>query len=89
MAAQINVKLDPKFKKDVEKLSDSLGLNSSDVVRVMLKKFVDTRGFPFPVVKEEEFNEETKRAMRRVKAGIGLHYIGNTIEEFDKYMKGD
>ncbi|GHV13722.1 hypothetical protein AGMMS49938_08690 [Fibrobacterales bacterium] len=50
--AQVNFKLDSELKKSVEEIAGNLGLATSDVIRVFLKKFVLTRGFPFAVQEE-------------------------------------
>jgi addiction module RelB/DinJ family antitoxin len=77
---QLNIKLEPELKTQVDNLSYQLGLNISDVIRVMLKKFVVVGGFPFSVSVERdpynpEYNPQTLKAMRDAKAGIGLHKV--------------
>jgi addiction module RelB/DinJ family antitoxin len=83
---QMNLKIEPNLKHQVDEISKKIGLTATDVVRVMLKKFVAHRGFPFLVADmrdpyNPEYNEETLRVMRDAKAGKN---IGKTsLSELD------
>lgn len=43
MSSQLNIKLDPKLKKDAEKVAHELGFSVSSVTRAFLLNFVRTR----------------------------------------------
>jgi addiction module RelB/DinJ family antitoxin len=89
MSAQLSVKVDPAFKKVAEEISANIGLDISDVLRVLLKKFVDRRGFPFEVVEDYDYNppynKETLKAMEEAKAGVSCREV--SMEEFKKMLK--
>jgi addiction module RelB/DinJ family antitoxin len=74
---QMNLKIDPSLKHQVDEISEKIGLTATDVIRVMLKKFVLHRGFPFLITDvrdpyNPEYNVETLQAMRDVKAGKNI-----------------
>jgi DNA-damage-inducible protein J len=84
--AQVSVKLDPKYKKTFETTAESLGLNASDVMRVMIKKFIDHGGFPFDVT-NDPYSTETMTALRNAEAGVGLHKVKD-LDELRSIMVG-
>ncbi|GHU51938.1 antitoxin [Spirochaetia bacterium] len=84
--AQISVKIDPKYKKIFETTAESLGLNASDAMRVMIKKFIDRGGFPFDVT-NDPYSAETMTALRNAEAGVGLHKVKN-LDELRNIMVG-
>ena len=43
----INVRIDPKLKKQAEKILEELGLSVSDAIRLFLRQVVSHRGLPF------------------------------------------
>lgn len=43
----INVRVDPKLKKQAEKVLKELGLSVSDAIRLFLRQVVLHRGLPF------------------------------------------
>jgi DNA-damage-inducible protein J len=84
--AQVSVKIDPKYKKIFEETAESLGLNASDVMRVMIKKFIDRGGFPFDVT-NDPYNAETMAALRNADSGVGLHRVKD-LDELRSIMVG-
>ncbi|GHT75237.1 antitoxin [Spirochaetia bacterium] len=84
--AQVSVKLDPKYKKTFEATAESLGLNASDAMRVMIKKFIDRGGFPFDVT-NDPYSIETMTALRNAEAGVGLHKVKD-LDELRSIMVG-
>jgi addiction module RelB/DinJ family antitoxin len=93
--AQLNVKIDPALKRDVEAVSKKIGLTPSDAVRVFLIQYVSHRGFPFDVtVNDEEwdyrkrYNAKTVDIIKRSYDPKNLIEIdGGTMEDFDRYMQ--
>ena len=67
----------PELKREVDTISYNLGLNTSDVIRVFLKKFVAFNGFPFAV--NNDYNLETKNTMNDVKNGKGIIKVKNGL----------
>ncbi len=47
--ATIQVRVTPAFKKDLEKIFDDLGLDTTTAIRIFLKRVSKSRGIPFPV----------------------------------------
>ena len=45
--ADIHVKVDPKVKKDAQKLYDQIGISMSDAINMMLKRSLLERRIPF------------------------------------------
>jgi addiction module RelB/DinJ family antitoxin len=88
MSAQLSGKVKPSFKRAVEDIASSIGLDVSDVLRVLLKKFVYRRGFPFDVVEEYDrnptYNKKTLNAMKKTKNGG--HGREVNIKEFENML---
>jgi DNA-damage-inducible protein J len=76
---QLSVKLEPKYKEVFETTAESLGLNTSDALRVFIKKFIDSGGFPFAVT-TGYYSDETMTALNNVESGKGLHKVDNLDE---------
>jgi len=84
---QININIDPHLKDEVEKLSSKIGLTLSDVVCIMLDKFVSEKGFSFPINEirnpyNPEYNKKTLRAMKKAKLKENIQEI--SFEDFKK-----
>lgn len=43
----INIRIDPKLKREATKTSSSLGLDLSSSIKIFLSQFVLDKGFPF------------------------------------------
>ena len=71
---QINIKIEPKLKQDMDRVANDLGLTTTDALRVFMKQFVAHRGFPFAVhiPKEPRYNAEVMQAMHDAKNRVGL-----------------
>ena len=52
--AQVNFRIDDNVKQDADKLFDNLGVSLSAAITIFLKKSISRRGFPFPLVEEQE-----------------------------------
>ena len=53
----LNIRIEPKLKKDVEKTLDDLGMNIADAVTVFLKQVVLTESIPF-AIRKPKFSDE-------------------------------
>lgn len=58
--AYINARVEPKLKKDSEAILQRVGVNTSDLVTMLLKQVVLRDGIPFEV---KVPNKETRKAM--------------------------
>ena len=69
--ATIQVRVTPALKKDLEKLFDSLGLDTSTAIRIFLKRVAKSRGLPFPVEDPTAFLDEAIDDVRHNRNLIG------------------
>lgn len=60
----INIRIEPKLKKEVEETLNDLGMNIADAVTVFFKQVVMTESIPFAIKK---YNKETIEAIRETK----------------------
>jgi DNA-damage-inducible protein J len=82
--AYINVRIDRRLKTQAEKILRSVGVSTSDVVTMLLRQVVLTRGVPFDVRLP---NKETRDAMAELDAGDGDASTTTTRETFDTAKK--
>ena len=76
----IRARIDPELKQLAETILDSLGLNTSDAIRLFYKQITLNDGLPFPV---KVPNAETIQAMRDAEAGKVTRYR-SAAEMFEK-----
>lgn len=62
----LNIRIEPKLKKEVETTLDDLGMNIAEAVTIFLKQVVLTDSIPF-VIKKPNFNKETLEAIEEAK----------------------
>ena len=62
----INIRIEPKLKKEVEETLDDLGMNIADAVTVFFKQVVMTESIPF-IIKKPKYNMETLEAIKETK----------------------
>ena len=63
----LNIRIEPELKKEVEKTLNDLGMNIADAVTVFLKQVVMTNSIPF-MIKKPKYNEETIEALKEADA---------------------
>ena len=69
-------------------ISLSLGLNTSDVIRIFLKKFISTKGFPFPlVIDNNNYNAESIETMKKVKSKKDIYEVFNGVKGLKDVLK--
>lgn len=59
----LNIRIEPKLKKEVESTLNDLGMNIADAVTIFLKQVVMTDSIPF-IIKKPKFNDEMIEAIR-------------------------
>ena len=59
----LNIRIEPKLKKEAEKTLDDLGMNVADAVTIFLKQVVLTESIPFNI-KKPKYNEETLESIK-------------------------
>ena len=69
----MNVRMEESTRRNLDEVATAIGMTSSAVVNVLVKRFVDERGFPFPVREyvptEAEFAAEMDRRYEEMLAG--------------------
>ncbi len=80
----INARVDKHLKAQAEKVLRSLGVSTSELITMLLRQVVLTKGVPFDVRLP---NEETQRAIAELEAGGGEIATGSTREIFDRATK--
>jgi DNA-damage-inducible protein J len=82
--AYINVRIDRRLKAQAEKILRSVGISTSDVVTMLLRQVVLTRGVPFDVRLP---NKETQEAIAELDAGSGEASTTTTRDTFETARK--
>lgn len=86
-SANLNIRIDPETKAQVEQLFSNFGMNVSDAVNIFLHQSLIYGGLPFQI-KIDKPNEETLKAMQEVddmiKNGTGKKY--NSVDELFKEL---
>lgn len=59
----MNIRIEPKLKKQVEEILNDLGMNISDAVTIYFKQIVLTDSIPLQI-KRPKFNKETLEAIK-------------------------
>lgn len=68
--ATITVRLDPKVKREAQKVLDKLGITTSQAVTMYFNQISAEKGLPF---RPHIPNEETEQAIEDALAGRNLH----------------
>jgi DNA-damage-inducible protein J len=78
---QITARVDPKLKRETEKVFDELGLSTSQAITLFFKQVNLRKGLPFAVSIP---NAETRQAIDEALAGKNLHEARSVDELFDE-----
>jgi DNA-damage-inducible protein J len=78
---QITARVDPKLKKDTEKVFDELGLSTSQAITLFFKQVNLRKGLPFAVSIP---NVETHQSIDEALTGKNLHEAKSVDELFDE-----
>lgn len=65
--ANINVRIDPEFKSEVENLYSKFGMSVTDAINIFLHASLMEGGLPFDV-RQPRYNAETEAAMKEARA---------------------
>ena len=69
--ANINIRIEPELKKEVESTLNDLGMNLAEAITIYLKQIVLTDSIPF-VIQKPKLNKETIKAIEEAQTGINL-----------------
>lgn len=79
----LNIRIDPKLKKQVEKTLSELGMNTTEAITIFLKQVVLTKSIPFDV-RIPKYNIETigtiNEARKIAEDSAEYHYY-DTVED--------
>ena len=65
--ANINVRIDPEFKSEVESLYSKFGMSITEAINIFLHMSLMEGGLPFEV-RQPRYNAETEAAMKEARA---------------------
>lgn len=82
----INIRVEPKLKKEVEETLNELGMNIADAVTIFLKQVVLTESIPF-MIKKPKFNEEMLEAIAEANKMIKDPNKYKTFNNVDELME--
>lgn len=77
----IRARLEPELKENVEKVLSSLGMTSTDAIRIFFKQIELRKGLPFVV---ELPNKETEKIFKETDEGKNLIICNNVEEMFER-----
>lgn len=69
--ANINIRIEPELKKEVESTLNDLGMNLAEAITIYLKQIVMTDSIPF-IIQKPKLNKETIKAIKEAQNGINL-----------------
>ena len=67
----LNIRIEPKLKKEVETTLNDLGMNIAEAVTIFLKQVVITDSIPF-MIRKTKLNAETIKAIEEAEKGENL-----------------
>lgn len=82
----INIRVEPKLKKEVEETLNDLGMNITDAVTIFFKQIIMTESIPF-MIKKPKLNTETIKAIEDAEKGINLSKGYTDLEEMWKDLE--
>lgn len=86
----IQVRIDPKTKRDAQKVLDKVGLDMSSAIKVYFNQIVISQGIPFPIFTENGLTirqeREILKASEEAKRGINVEGPFETAEEIQGYF---
>lgn len=77
----LQIRIDEDLKKEAAKVFEKMHMTLSQAIKLFLGQAVNTKRMPMDVFIP---NEETKRVMDEVDAGIGLHEAKSVEEVFEE-----
>ena len=61
--SSIHIRVDPKIKKEVEKILKNLGMTSTEAINIYLKQIILNSGIPFEI-KMPQYSDEMLEAIK-------------------------
>jgi len=79
--ALIQSRVKPSIKEEAEIIFESIGLTTSDAIRIFLQQTINCGGLPFQLVAKKP-NSKTQKAIKELEKGGGKKFK-NTKELFE------
>lgn len=80
-STMITVRVDPRLKRETEKVLKNLGLTTSQAITLFFNQINLRQGLPFAVAMP---NSETAQAIEDALAGVNLHSADSVDALFEK-----
>jgi DNA-damage-inducible protein J len=93
--ATIQVRIDPKTKKEAQKVLDKVGLDMSSAIKVYFSQIVISQGIPFPILTENgltiQQEREILKASEEAKRGVNVDgpFEGGEATEYLRKISKD
>ena len=68
MTTTLQVRMNPKLKKEVQQILESIGLDMSGAINIYFKQITVTKGIPFPLRTVNGLTLEKERELLRLEA---------------------
>lgn len=88
MTTTLQVRMNPKLKKDVQKILDALGLDMSSAINIYFQQITVTRGIPFPLRMGDDLSPRQMKELDRLEAEArsSKKSYGSAKELFDDIL---
>ena len=89
MTTTLQVRMNPKLKKDVQKILEAIGLDMSAAINVYFQQITVTRGIPFPLMTARHLTTKQEKELDRLEAEArrSKKIYSSTKEMFDDILK--
>lgn|SRR3989338_8521749 len=89
MTTTLQVRMNPKLKKDVQKILEAIGLDLSSAINIYFRHITVTRGIPFPLMTARELTPAQEKELNRLEAEArrSKKSYGSAKELFDDILK--
>lgn len=86
--ASINMRIDPEFKKKVEKLFSELGLSTTEAINIFLHQSVLQGGIPFEVKNYKKINyfADLYQSIEQLEQGKIVIKTIDELEEMENWI---
>lgn len=89
MSTTIQVRMNPKLKKEVQKVLDAIGLDMSGAINIYFRHITLVQGIPFPLRSANGLTLEQEKELLRLEseARRSKKSYGSAKELFDDFLK--
>lgn len=88
MTTTLQVRMNPKLKKDVQKILDAIGLDMSGAINIYFRQIAVIKGIPFPLRTANGLTLEQQKELNRLEAEArrSKKSYGSAKELFDDIL---